>query len=403
MKCTPLLSLLCLTICACNCPVSHASKSSPAPIVVSGEPAEALTPRETVQPPQPGTDKNDTVDTQDHDHDHDHAAESDKPKVTYTAEQLIEMVKAARVKRNADLIKVLTAFDQKVQIISMLDSDNRRDPSYDKLRMQLQADIESLKTDQYISTLAGTGDGFKFPFRVETQKEYVTKTDAIIDAYAKALAEAIRHDPEGHIGAWVKSDLKNCIDVELMCQLNEFYWHHGHLDNPPGSFDSIIRISYRVLELEPQTASIYADTAWLLWSRWVTWKQDPEKMPIGENDDKTAVALLLRGRKACPDNAAYHFDAAMTVWGLARHHKPEYWGFILDSLQLAKKTVKPENQWLNVRIRMTLGHVYRQLEQYDDARKAYQSVLEVDPENAIAQRLLKEMDEAANTNNGQEI
>ena len=93
----------------------------------------------------------------------------------------------------------------------------------------------------------------------------------------------------------------------------------------------------------------------------------------------------------------------MTVWGLARHHKPEYWGFILDSLKLARKTVKPDNQWLNVRIRTTLGHVYRQLEQFDDARKAYQSVLEVDPENDIAKRLLKEMDEAANTNNGQEI
>ncbi|MAX27744.1 MAG: hypothetical protein CMJ19_24890 [Phycisphaeraceae bacterium] len=394
MKCTPFVLLLCLGICACTCPVSNASKSSPAPsIPVQAQPQE--------------TDKNGTGEQHAHDHEqdhsHDHASEPEKPKVVYSAEQLIDMVKDARTQRNAKLIEQITAFDQTVLAKRQIESDNTRHPAYDQLHEQLQQNITFLKSDRYISRLAGTSEDFDIPLLAEAQKQYVETTDATIDAYAKALAEAIRNDPEGHIGTWVKSDLKNCIDVELMCQLNEFYWHHGHLDNPPGSFDSIINISYRVLELEPDTASIYADTAWLLWSRWVTWKQEPEKMPIGENDDKTAIALLLRGRKACPDNASYHFDAAMTVWGLARHHKPEYWGFILDSLKLARKTVKPDNQWLNVRIRTTLGHVYRQLEQFDDARKAYQSVLEVDPENDIAKRLLKEMDEAANTNNGQEI
>jgi tetratricopeptide (TPR) repeat protein len=405
MKITTFALPLCLFICACNAPATQTSKSEMAQPSVQSEPAQPQVDQAT--PATPSSEPAHEADHAGHEHaegdGHDHAHDDDAPKVTYTAQQLIAMVTDARVKRNTGLIAQLAAFDQTVLRIHQVLADSNDIKTFDQLHKDLQADIESLKVDRYISTLAGTSKDFDIPLLAETQKDYVTQTDAILETYAKALAAAIRNDPDGHIGTWVKADLAHCIDVELMCQLNEFYWHHGNLDTPPGSFDSIIRISYRVLELEPTSASIYTDTAWLLWSRWVSWKQDPEKMPVGEDDDKTAIALMLRGRKACPDNASYHFDAAMTAWGLARYHKPEYWDFILDSLKLARKTVKPEEHWLNVRIRMTLGHVYRHLQRLDEARKAYESVFEVDPENAIAKRLLKEMDEAANTNNGQEI
>ena len=115
-------------------------------------------------------------------------------------------------------------------------------------------------------------------------------------------------------------------------------------------------------------------------------------MPVGENDDQTAIKFLIQGRKACIDDAAYHHEAAMTVWGLARFHNRDYFNFILDSLHLAEKAVKPDNQWLHIRIRLTLGHTYRQLDDLDNALKAYRTVLELDPDQEVAKRIIDELE-----------
>lgn len=332
-------------------------------------------------------------------HDHDHGKEQEQvqpqnqPQLPpLTQDEAIDKVKAARIVLKDQLLAALTAFKNAVQVAEMASSTKDDSQRFTQLTNELADNIKAITEDRYVSTFAGRKAEFTRPPMIEAHETYTKALDTAEEGYANTLMETLRRDDNGHLGTWVKSHLDTCIDIELMSQLTEWYWHHGQADIPPGSFDSIIKISYRLVQLEPQSPQVYCNAAWLLWSRWVSWTQDKEKMPVGENDDQTAIAFLLKGRKACMDDASYHYEAAMTVWGLARHHKPEYWDFILDSLKLAEKSVKPDNTWLHTRIRLTLGHVYRQLKDTDNALKAYRSVLEIDPKNEVANRIIDELE-----------
>lgn len=318
--------------------------------------------------------------------------ETKKPLPPLSKQELIDQILAGRsVLKDQQFLAVFNYLKQVRAAGSDTSSESLRKTCND-LQNDLAKIFKALRNDQYISNFAGTEDDFAIAPLVEAQKTYKESLDQAQEDYAKVVAESLRRDNAGHLGTWIKSHLDTSIDIELMSQLTDWYWHHGHIDIPPGSFDSIIKLSYRIVQLEPQSPQVYCNAAWLLWSRWVSWKQDPEKMPIGEHDDQTAIKFLLQGRKACMDDAAYHHEAAMTVWGLARHHNSEYFNFIIDSLKLAEKAIKPDNQWLHIRIRLTLGHTYRQLKDTDNALKAYRSVLELDPKHEVAIRIIDELE-----------
>ncbi|HAI11998.1 MAG TPA: hypothetical protein DCM28_09860 [Phycisphaerales bacterium] len=315
-----------------------------------------------------------------------------KPLPPLSKQQLIDQVLTGRSILKDQRLTALHTFTQQVEKAESDLTDKDQRPVYDQLLQGLNRNIQFITDNQYVSAFAGTEESFAIEPLSEAHKTYKDALDKAAQDYATVVAKALRRDDEGHLGTWVKSDLDNAIDTELMAQLMDWYWHHGHVDVPPGSFDSIIKLTYRYVQLEPTAGTMYCNAAWLLWSRWVSWKQDPEKMPVGENDDQTAIKFLIQGRKACIDDAAYHHEAAMTVWGLARFHNRDYFNFILDSLHLAEKAVKPDNQWLHIRIRLTLGHTYRQLDDLDNALKAYRTVLELDPDQEVAKRIIDELE-----------
>ena len=96
--------------------------------------------------------------------------------------------------------------------------------------------------------------------------------------------------------------------------------------------------------------------------------------------------MIKKGRAANPDSAAYHFDAALTLEPLAHHHRPELMPFViryyLYAEDLATETA------LRIRIRLNLGHRFRQQGKTEEAIRWYRAVLEIDPENRVAHRYL---------------
>ena len=190
---------------------------------------------------------------------------------------------------------------------------------------------------------------------------------------------------------WVLADLKQATDPALLMLLSDYLWHHGDLDTPPGSFNTIIRLHYRVVELDPQATPVYTTTAWLLWSKWVSWKMDPLKMPDGKSKVKEALKLLKRGEKANPGNAEYLCDSGTTMMSLARFHRADLYPFVFDQLKKADQNATAEQTKLKVRVRLTIAHNYRHLKQWDDAATWYRAVLELDPQNEVATRCLKQV------------
>ncbi len=179
-------------------------------------------------------------------------------------------------------------------------------------------------------------------------------------------------------------------DTELMGVCMDFYWHYQMLDSPPETYSNIIRLSERYPELAPQDEQVYMTTAWLLWSRWVTWKITPARMPVGQGGDEAAHQFLLRGREHNGESGTYHLKAAKELWGLARYHNPRYYAFMAESLALADEHATDDRT--RIESRKLLGHILRDQEQIDQAAEAYRRILEIDPDHELAKRLISDLD-----------
>lgn len=307
----------------------------------------------------------------DHDHAHDHAMEENIADLT--REQVVAPVHTAREIYKQAKLDALNALKDKVAA---------------DLKPLVDEDIADVAADRFVMTYAGETE--PFAMHGEAQQAFITDLETAHDTYYAALQHALRRDRHGYIGDLMMDELETTIDTDLMWQLMDYYWHRGDLDTPPASFNRTILMSYRFVELEPESPTIYANAAWLLWSRWVSWKKNPEKRELGEGDDAKALAFLQRGRKALPEHSPYHYDAGMTLWGLARYHDPKYWDFIIESFILADKHATTQRD--TIRARLMLGHAYRQTDQLEKAKQAYQRVLEADPEHEIAKRLITEVE-----------
>lgn len=304
-----------------------------------------------------------------------------------TREQVVAPVHAARAVYKQQLLAAIDAFAR--QVAAQADADTDAQDAIAALQVRIAQDAAAVREDRYVSAFAGEEADFAIKSLADARQIYVAALDVAGNTYYAALQAALKQDDYGYIGDMMMQELDHSIDGNLMLQLMDYYWHRGDLDTPPRSFERNIRLAYRYVELEPRSPRIYCNGAWLLWSRWVSWKQSPDTRPLGEGDDRAALRFLLQGREANMDDAAYHFEAAMTLWGLAKYHDPTYFDFLIDSLKLAD--ARADDNPMRAKSRLTLGHVYRETKQLDKARKAYRGVLEVDPAHEIAARLLEEL------------
>ena len=190
----------------------------------------------------------------------------------------------------------------------------------------------------------------------------------------------------GRTALWVLDHLQQVYSTEILDVCTDYFGHHSDPRGSPYGFGRSVACINRRIELDPQDIEAYTLNAWLLWSDWVTWKLHPDRISDGEGKAEEAVRLIKKGRAANPDSAAYHFDAALTLEPLAHYHRPELMPFViryyLYAEDLATETA------LRVRIRLNLGHRFRQQGKTEEAIRWYRAVLEIDPENRVAHRYL---------------
>lgn len=315
------------------------------------------------------------------DHDHDHGIDESSPELSRQA--VVAPIFAARKVSKQQRLTALRIFADKVTAAA-------QDDATLVLKAELERNLADVETDRFVLTYAAEQEPFEIASLAEARDAYFLQLQEAGDAYNTAVKAALKNDDHGYIGDMMMAELDHSIDTDLMWHLMDYYWHHGHLDDPPASFQRTILMSYRFVQLEPQSPAIYNNAAWLLWSRWVSWKRDPENRQRGEGDDERAHQFLLEGRKTNATDPEYHFDAAMTLWGLANYHDKKYFDFVRDSLLLADQYATETK--LQMKVRLMLGHTYRVTGKTELARKAYQRVLEVDPDYEVAKLLIQELD-----------
>jgi len=181
---------------------------------------------------------------------------------------------------------------------------------------------------------------------------------------------------------WAPDHVEVLTDVGFIMKLSDILWHNQALDRPPGSFNDIIRLHYRVLELDPTAVDVTTTTAWLLWSKWVTWKRDPEAMPDGKTKLREALALLEQGSTQNAGNARYAYEAARILTPVARFHRKDLTQTVLHYLKTAHRLETDPRRL--VRIRLDIAHQYRLGGNRKKAREWYRDVLKLDPKQRVA-------------------
>ncbi len=189
---------------------------------------------------------------------------------------------------------------------------------------------------------------------------------------------------------WVRTHLDQVYSRAILTRCADYFWHHADADGPFSGYSHVIACTDRQIELDPQDIEAYTNNAWLLWSDWVSWTHDPNKMPNGREGVDRALRTLEKGHAANPLNALFHVDAAQTLYPLALHHRPDLMAVVTRYYTQAHDLISDRD--LLIRIRKGLGHVYRNQGQTAQALHWYRSVLELDPGNPVALRYIQKLE-----------
>lgn len=185
-------------------------------------------------------------------------------------------------------------------------------------------------------------------------------------------------------------DLAHSRDLTGIARCQEFYFQNPDADVPAGSFNRLVALGYRYLAIDPHAVTQYGDLSWVLWSKWTSWRQDPALMPDGKDRLREATDLLLKGRRLNPSNPAYHFEAAGRFFTMAYSYSPELTPLAIESYELTDHYL-PQTTPVKIRARLQIGHIYRWLGNKPAAIAAYQRVLEIDPNNKVAESAIAKL------------
>lgn len=206
-------------------------------------------------------------------------------------------------------------------------------------------------------------------------------------SYSHALSTADQVNRQAKACGVVLNNLPLFRDQQKLVKCMDFYFFYQDFDPEPGSFNAPIKIGYRVISLNPHFVDIYRAVAWMLWSKWETWTENPEAMPDGESKLNEAVNLLSQGLRYNTDSVVYLVEAAYVLWPVAQRHKPELYDLVLNWFVRADVLMSAPIRD-RIRVRLNIAHIYRNTLRTEAAIAGYLAVLELDPSQQTAQRFL---------------
>ncbi|TVM03947.1 MAG: hypothetical protein CV087_02735 [Candidatus Brocadia sp. WS118] len=181
----------------------------------------------------------------------------------------------------------------------------------------------------------------------------------------------------------VLQDLQSQYDTDVLKECMGFFIDNQQFDSPQGSYNKAIQLGYQIVNVDHKDIDTYTTMAWLLWSKWVSWTKNPDRMPDGEGKADQAVELLNWGKQWNQKSERFYKESADTIWPLAKYHRTDLYEFVIENYRKAD-ILAGSNDLIRVRIRLNLGHAHRQIHEHKTAIYWYKRVLEIAPKNEIA-------------------
>jgi len=193
----------------------------------------------------------------------------------------------------------------------------------------------------------------------------------------------------------VLNKINQIYDANLIVDCVNFFWHHGEYDN--GSYNNVITLNKRLLQLDPKDVDSLTNTLWLLYSKWVSWKKDPTLMPDGENKIDEAFLLINQYEKYNLRNYLFYLNVALQMDALFKFYRNDLIPFSINYYKkvvtLVSRSSSAEAVKGRLRAELNLGHWYS-FKNADlvSALGWYKEALITDPANRVAQRRINEIE-----------
>ena len=203
-----------------------------------------------------------------------------------------------------------------------------------------------------------------------------------------------QHDKNSKLCFSVLKNLDQVDDLDTLNLCTDFFWHNGGYDN--GSFNNVIAIQKRVVQIDPSDVESITSVVWLLWSKWVTWKKNPADMPDGELKVDEALQFINQYENSNLSNSEFYLRVALQLDPLLKNHRPDLIPvsirFYTKVTLLVSRVSSPELKMRRLRAELNLGHWYSF--KNTDLQKAlfwYSEALQTDPNNKVAKRRIDEI------------
>lgn len=213
--------------------------------------------------------------------------------------------------------------------------------------------------------------------------------------FFSSFSHASGDDNQNHsVCLQVLKNLKGTTDIETLTLCSDFFWHHGEYDN--GSFNNVIAIEKRIVQLAPRDIDGITNVIWLLWSKWISWKKDPNSMPDGEFKVEEALEFIKECDLKNFNNFEFYLRVALQLDPLIKNYRidllPLSLQYYTKVTMLIPRTANGDILSRRLRAELNLGHWYSYKNL--DIEKAiywYNQALTTEPSNKVAQRRLNEI------------
>jgi len=263
------------------------------------------------------------------------------------------------------------------------------DPALAEVRLRFVDGAETTEVTLWLAPEAGAPTNNPVPFLLGLGPEGVR--NLTWDVQMTTDDSPSRTPDKDRVALWVHRHAARLKDPEFLMAVSDHFWHNQELDDPPGSYNRLVDLNLRALELAPHAVSLYGTTAWLLWSKWVSWQQDPKSMPGGKTKLDEALALLTRGDRANPGNAEFLCEAGSVLLPVIRYHRPDLAAVAEGYLRRAAETAQGGK--IAVKAWRTYAGLLFRGGRYEEAARWYRKLLEAAPESEVARRRLRQISE----------
>ncbi len=168
-----------------------------------------------------------------------------------------------------------------------------------------------------------------------------------------------------------------------------FYFMHQELEQEDTPFAKVLAFSLRAVELNPKNFDTQLTVLWLNYSHWVMFRENPEFFSHYENSLSLAYKWADKIEFNFQSNGIAMKQLADQLVAIGIFYDPLILPRVISLYRRSELLSSDLN--FKTRCRLSVAHTFRRMGDRVNALSAYQWVLQISPNNKIAEKFIREL------------